>query len=55
MAAIHIDVGGRDEAMWLRIESSATAREGSWRRRARYWLNSFRGFAMYDVRGGDPR
>jgi len=44
---------------WKRTWAEATATEAVperlWRRRLRYWLNSFRGFAVFDVRGIDDR
>lgn len=49
---------GATDAAWL--TSAATrdrrrAKKGGFRRRLRYFLNSFRGFAAFDVRGADDR
>ena len=48
---------GNADAEWM---VATTRRNGhrlgrSWALRLRYWLNSFRGFAAFDVRGMDGR
>ncbi|HLB68666.1 MAG TPA: hypothetical protein VJN63_09445 [Thermoplasmata archaeon] len=56
MAAFHALAGPRDAALWQRFEANEKVRtKASWRVRLRYWLNSFRGFAAFDIRGVDPR
>ena len=48
---------GTPDAGWIfgtpRRDRSRTPRP--WALRVRYWLNSFRGFAAFDVRGTDGR
>lgn len=48
---------GEPHATWLTLGSRANGVSLSRRmaRRLRYWINSFRGFAIYDVRGIDDR
>ena len=49
----------RADADWIlstaRRPRVAHAIRRPWALRVRYWLNSFRGFATYDVRGRDGR
>src|SRR6267378_4505981 len=49
----------RADAEWIlstaRRPRNVVRPRRSWALRARYWLNSFRGFATYDVRGTDGR
>jgi len=47
---------GTAETGWLAaIPRRGYREERGWARRVRYWLNSFRGFAAFDVRGTDDR
>lgn len=56
MAGFQVRGSAWDGTTWIRHEADAGGRtDASWRRRLRYWLNSFRGFAVFDVRGIDPR
>jgi hypothetical protein len=56
MATSHVVAGPGNEASWHRVEANEAERTTRfWRIRLRYWLNSFRGFAALDFRGGDLR
>gem|GEM_PF-4078459 len=55
MAAFEVHSSGSKRARWLRYEAGSAQEEAPWRQRLRYWWNSFRGFAAFDVRGIDPR
>ena len=48
---------GTSDAGWLLTSGRRLARRRPrrWGLRMRYWLNSFRGFATFDVRGTDGR
>lgn len=51
-----LEYGERD-ATWLTLAArpNRESRTDRLTRRLRYWLNTFRGFAIYDVRGVDER
>jgi len=48
---------GATDAGWLLSGAARAHRHAtrSWALRLRYWLNSFRGFSAFDVRGTDGR
>lgn len=49
---------GTSDPTWLIVSARRTSPKKphrSLRRRLRYWINSFRGFAAFDVRGVDDR
>jgi len=48
---------GSADAGWLfaGVRQNHRRAAGTWTLRLRYWLNSFRGFAAFDVRGTDGR
>lgn len=50
-----LEYGERDGTWLTAPRPDGESRTERLARRLRYWLNSFRGFAIYDVRGVDDR
>ena len=49
------EYGAADAQWFLARVGRARPATRTWTVRLRYWLNSFRGFASFDVRGRDER